>query len=205
MIISGSSGSSSCVGACRGSSSSSTSHTWSRPWVHGTSRTTRRCMMTLVTVGQLTSALSAVSFIGITWPHAEPPQRAGETAHLLIELAVRQSPHVARLTLPDERDLVVELVIAVAVEAALDDVHAPADPPLRPGLAVGEVDQTVVVAIEGDVDVLDGGVPEPFDVLVRTFQKLGEGLDAVLIHEELQAALRDHFRAWFPDHVPDHD
>ena len=74
---------------------------------------------------------------------------------------------LARLALPDDRGLVTEVAVAVAVEAALDDVHPGADPPARPGLSVRKVDHAVVVPIEGDVDVLDGGVPEPLDVLVR--------------------------------------
>src|SRR5438445_8903537 len=138
-------------------------------------------------------------------PHAEAAQRAGQAADLLVELAVGEAADVARLAFPDQRDLVVELTVAVAVEAALDDVHAAADPPLSPGLAVGEVEDAVVVAEESDVDVLDGGVPEPFDVLVGALQQLGKGLDTVLVHEPLQPAPRDHLRAWFPDHVPDHD
>ncbi len=141
----------------------------------------------------------------IAGPDAQPPQRAREAADLYVELAVGEAPHVARLALPDERELVVELTVAVAVEAALDDVHARADPPLRPLLAGGEVDHAVVVAVEGDVDVLDGCVPEPLDVLVRAPQQLGERLDAVLVHEALQPALGDHLGTRLPDHVPDHD
>src|SRR4029077_12312342 len=98
---------------------------------------------------------------------AQSPERAREATYLGVEFAVCEAANLARLALPDQRDLVVELTAAVAVEAALDDVHARADPPLRPLFACGEVDGLVVVPVEGDVDVLDGRVPEPVDVLVR--------------------------------------
>jgi len=61
--------------------------------------------------------------------------------------------------------------VAMAVEAALDDVHAAADPPLRPGLPLRQVDHLVVIAIKRDVDVLDRRVPEPFDIVVGALQQ----------------------------------
>src|SRR5207248_4261183 len=93
-------------------------------------------------------------------------------ADLTVELAIRELAHITRLALPDQRDLVVILAIAMAVEAGLDDVHPAPDPPFRPLLAVGQVDDLVVVAIERDVDVLDRRVPEPLDVLVGARQQL---------------------------------
>src|ERR1700686_8689 len=141
----------------------------------------------------------------VAGPAPQRAQRAGELASLLVELAIRELADLARLALPDDRFLVVRLGVAVAVEAALHDVHPPADPPSRPGLAFREVDDLVVMPVEGDVDVLDRRVPEPLDVIVRALQELGEGVDAVLVHESLEPALRDNLGARFPHHVPDHD
>src|ERR1700682_5230664 len=123
----------------------------------------------------------------------------------MVELAVGELAHVAGLTFPDDRELVARLTVTVAVEAALNDVHPRADPPLRPWLALREVDDLVVVAVESDVDVLDRRVPEPLDVVVGALQELRKGLDAVLVHEALEPARRDHLGARLPHHVPDHD
>ncbi len=111
----------------------------------------------------------------VAGPDAQLAQSAGELADLVIELFVCELANVARLAFPDDRELVVGVVVAVAVEAALHDVHPPADPPGRPRLALRHVDDLVVVAVEGDVDVLDRGVPEPLDVVVRSLQQLGPG------------------------------
>src|ERR1700682_1925333 len=136
---------------------------------------------------------------------AEPAQRARELAHLAVELGVRELLNVARFAFEDDRQLVVCLFIAITVETALDDVHPPANPPLRPRLALGEIDHLVVVAVEPDVDILDCRVPEPLNVLVGALQEVGEARDAVLVHEPLQPAPRDHLGTRLPDHVPDHD
>jgi len=137
--------------------------------------------------------------------HSQTAQGTRQAADLFIELAIGELADVAGLTLPDERELVVELAVAMAVEAALHDVHAGADPPPGPGLAVRKVDDLVVVAVEGNVDVLDRSVPEPLDVIVGSLQELAEGLDAVMVHEAFEPAAGDDLVAGLPDHVPDHD
>jgi len=141
----------------------------------------------------------------ITRPNPETAQGSGEAAHLFVELAVGELADVARLALPDERELVVKVAVAMAVEAALHDIHPRADPPAGPGLAIRQVDDLVVVAVEGDVDVPDRGVPEPLDVVVGALQELAKGLNAVLVHEALEPATGDDLVTRLPDHVPDHD
>ena len=98
-----------------------------------------------------------------------------------------------------------ELAVPVSVQAALHDVHAPADPPRRPWLAFGEIHDLVVVAEERDVDVLDRGIPEPLDVGVGPMQQLLEGGDVMSLHEALEPALRNHVGARLPDHIADDD
>src|SRR6202030_912305 len=121
----------------------------------------------------------------------QAPERGREPAQLTVEVAVGEGARVSRLALPDQRGLVVKLAVAMAVEAALDDVHAPATPPGRPRFAPGEVDDLVVVAVERDVDVFDRRVPEPLDVGVRTLQQLRVRSDVVAVHEALEPAPRD--------------
>ena len=168
-------------------------------------------MMTAPILAVASTEIATSGHIGMKMPTRSPgrtPRRRSAPARRqtsLVELAVGELADVAGLALPDERELVVELAVAMAVEAALHDVHARADPPLRPGLALREVDDLVVVAVEGDVDVLDRGVPEPLDVVVGALQQLAKGLDPVLVHEALEPAPGDDLVARLPDHVPDHD
>src|SRR5438094_3288 len=142
---------------------------------------------------------AAAALVGV-----EPAQGAREPRDLPVELAISEPADLARLALPDDGRLVAKLPVAVAIETALDDVHAGPDPPLRPRLTLGQVDDLVVLAIEGDVDVFDRGIPEPLDVVVRAFQQLVEGLDPVAVHEALEPAALDDLLARLPDHIPDH-
>jgi hypothetical protein len=70
---------------------------------------------------------------------------------------------------------------------------------------VREVDDPVVGAIEADVDVLDRRIPEPLDVAVGSLEQLFERLDAVAVHEPLEAAALDDLGARLPDHIADDD
>src|SRR2546428_622947 len=99
MIISGSSGSISCVGARSGSSSSSTCHR---------------------SVGAHRRKDPA-AHAGLD---PKQPKAAREPQTLGFQLAVGHLPNLARLAFPHEGRLVVKLLVAMPVEAAVHDVHA---------------------------------------------------------------------------------
>ncbi len=140
----------------------------------------------------------------VALPDTHPTERSGKSRSLPVELRIRELADVTRFAFPDDRGLVPELAVSISIEAAFDDVHPPADPPPGPRFALRHVDNLVVLPREGDADVLHGGVPEPFDVVVGPPQQLVIGLDSVAVHEAFQAASRDHFWARLPDHVSDH-
>src|SRR5207253_4124469 len=113
-----------------------------------------------------------------------PPVHPCLHAHsLLLQRTVAVLADVPRLPPPEDRGLVAKLAVAMPVEAALDDVHPRSDPPFRPGLAMRQVHDLLVLAVESDVDILDGRVPEPLDVVVGALEQLVECLDPVPVHE----------------------
>ena len=65
--------------------------------------------------------------------HTQRLQRVGEAADLGVELAVGQRAPVARLSLPDDRALVLRRRAEVAVEAVLRHIQLAAHKPLRVG------------------------------------------------------------------------
>src|SRR5690606_11441807 len=66
--------------------------------------------------------------------HALRPEHVREAADLLEELPVRDRALVARLALPEERDLVGVAALDLQVEAVVGQVRLPAHEPLRMGL-----------------------------------------------------------------------
>ena len=66
-----------------------------------------------------------------------------------------------------------------------------------------QVHDLLVLAVESDVDILDGRVPEPLDVVVGALEQLIECLDPVPVHESLEPAPFDDLAAGFPDHIAD--
>ena len=134
-------------------------------------------------------------------------QRPGQPADLAVQLGVGQPADLARLALPDQGHLVGLGVGAAdpAVQAGLDDVDLPVDEPARPLGPSGLVEDLVVVAVEGDAEVVDDRIPEPLRILDRTLLQRLQAADAVPSHERRQPGPLDHLGGRRPDDVPDHD
>src|SRR3989304_1898876 len=116
-------------------------HQMSRPSFIGTGSFIRWNTTTCFTMDRSAIASSTAFFSGTTLPRRSPPRGAGglEPVRELVppppQRVVREHLLVPGLALPDDRGLVPERGLQVAVQAVLGDVDPPAHAPLRERLA----------------------------------------------------------------------
>ncbi len=131
----------------------------------------------------------------------QPPQRAGEPTHLRQQLTVGDGPDGALLVLVPDGDLVSE-ARQVAVEAGLDVVQPPIEPPARPGEAVRTALHARERPAPREREVLAHGPPEPVGVLDGAAVERGVVGQAVRAREAKHAAPGEVMGAGAPDDLP---
>ena len=115
------------------------------------------------------------------------------------QLRVGERPHRALLALPTQRDARIHGSAGVFIEAVVNDVHAPADAPLRPLRPAREVHDFFVTLVEPDIEAAKHRIPEPRDVRRGALLELVERTDAVLIDEVPEIASLYDFGSRPPD------
>ena len=129
----------------------------------------------------------------------ERHQGAREPVHAGAQLCVGERPHRALLALPTQRDARIHGSVGVFIEAIVNDVHAPADAPLRPLRPAREVHDFFVTLVEPDIEAAKHRIPEPRDVRRGALLELVERTDAVLIDEVPEIASLYNFGSRPPD------
>src|SRR5262245_54872371 len=100
-----------------------------------------------------------------------------------MQFTVGERLRYSLLALPAQCDTILGWRAEPLIQAALDNVHAPADAPARPWLAAGEIDDFVVRSRKTDVEVFENCVPEPLDVLGGALPELVKRRNALLLQE----------------------
>ena len=128
----------------------------------------------------------------------------GQRIDLAAQLGERQGPDRSVLGLARDGQPVSALgVLGPAVHARGRDVDPPAGEPRRPRDAVREIDHLLVGRREAQVEVPDGRIPVPGDVVHRAAAQLPDCGDAVRAHQARDVGPLDVFGRGLPG-VPAH-
>ncbi len=134
----------------------------------------------------------------------QPPHRAGQPAGLGVQLGIGQRAHRAVFALPDHGGVVSARRKRVTIDALVSQVDRPSDEPSAPGDPAVGVQQGVGRPEELDVQILERGAPEPFDVADAARDQIVVVGDPVTPHEASDVGPLDDVRRRTPHVAPRH-